>query len=224
MSTGVTVSAMTDALDWVYDKAVNGMGVMDSAQALASDYTKNPGYLTDQVNELIRWQSTKAATSGFINGMGGVLLMPVTIPANITSVMFVQVRMIAAIAHMGGYDLNDDRVKTLVYACLCGNAAKDVVKEVGIQLGTKMTEQAIKKISVEAIGRINQAVGFRMVTKFGSTGALSVSKLIPLVGGLIGGAFDSIATTTIGHIARDTFIPLDPARTKKPTRGGLRSQ
>ncbi|WP_308617208.1 EcsC family protein [Massilia arenae] len=162
--------------------------------------------MEDRVNSLIRWQNTKAGTSGFLSGLGGVMLMPVTIPANISSVMYVQVRMIAAIAKMGGHDLKDDRVKTLVYACLCGNAAKDIVKDVGIKIGTRLTEQAIKSISKEVIVKINQAVGFRLVTKFGEKGLINLGKAIPLFGGIVGATFDSVATNAIGNIARETFI------------------
>ena len=115
-------------LDWAYDKACNGVVGLDSAQELAAPYLNGDGELVDKVNALIRWQNTKAGTSGFITGLGGIITLPVAIPANISSVIFIQVRMIAAIAHMGGYDLKDDRVKTLVYTCLTGNAAKDIVK------------------------------------------------------------------------------------------------
>jgi uncharacterized protein (DUF697 family) len=167
---------------------------------------KGEGTRLDQVNSLIRWQNTKAGTSGFVNGLGGIALVPVTIPANISSVMYVQVRMIAAIAHIGGYDLKSDKVKALVYICLCGNAAKDIAKEAGIKIGTKLTEQAIKNISAEVIKRINQAVGFRLLTKFGQTGVINIGKAIPLVGGIVGATFDSVATNTIGNIARDAFI------------------
>lgn len=194
------------ALDWAYDKAVNGVTGFDSSREMAEDYLKGGGHIFDQVNSLIRWQNTKAGTSGFLSGLGGVVLMPVTVPANITSVIYVQVRMIAAIAHMGGHDLDDDRVKALVYACLCGNAAKDIVKEVGIKVGVKLTEQAIKNISSQVILKINQAVGFRLLTKFGQTGVINIWKAIPLVGGVVGATFDSVATNTIGNIARDTFI------------------
>jgi len=37
--------------------------------------------------------------------------------------------MIAAIAYMGGLNLRDEKVKTLVYTCLVGNFAKDVLQE-----------------------------------------------------------------------------------------------
>jgi uncharacterized protein (DUF697 family) len=161
--------------------------------------------MEDRVNSLIRWQNTKAGTSGFLSGLGGIMLMPVTIPANISSVMYVQVRMIAAIARMNGHNLKDDKVRTLVYACLCGNAAKDIIKEVGIKVGTKLTEKAIGNISKEIIIKINQAVGFRLLTKFGQTGAINIAKAIPLVGGIVGATFDSVATNAIGNFARDTF-------------------
>lgn len=206
MGNEITQSKIMTALDWAYDKALNGVPGLDSAQEIADSYLKEDGSLIDQVNSLIRWQNTKAGTSGFINGLGGIVLMPVTIPANISSVMYVQVRMIAAIAHMGGYDLKDDKVKTLVYACLCGNAAKDILKEVGIKIGYKLTEQMVKGISTQVIFKINQAVGFRLLTKFGQTGVINISKAVPLVGGIVGAAFDSVSTNTIGNIARDAFI------------------
>ncbi|MDF4891082.1 EcsC family protein [Vibrio parahaemolyticus] len=206
MAKEVTQSSIMNALDWAYDKAIDGVPGLDSAEDLASSYLAESGDLEEQVNSLIRWQNAKSATSGFINGLGGAILMPVTIPANITSVMYVQVRMIAAIAKMGGYDLRDDRVKTLVYTCLCGNAAKDIAKELGIKVGTKVTEQAIKNISREVIVKINQAVGFRLVTKFGEKGVINLGKAIPLVGGVVGATFDSVSTNTIGNVARETFI------------------
>lgn len=199
-------SMIMKTLDWAYERAVDGIPGLDSAEEMANNYYKGNGSLRSKVNSLIRWQNTKSATSGFLTGLGGVITLPVAIPANIASVMYVQIRMIAAIAHMAGYDLRDDRVKTLVYTCLCGNAAKDIVKEFGIKIGTKLTETAIKKISSEVIVKINQAVGFRLLTKFGEKGVVNLGKAIPLVGGVIGGTMDGISTNLIGNVARDTFL------------------
>jgi len=132
--------------------------------------------------------------------------MPIAIPANMASVMYVQVRMIAAIAHIGGHDVKDDKVKTLVFACMAGNSAKDILKDIGIVVGKKLTEQAIKSISGKVITSINQKVGFRLLTKFGEKGAINLAKAIPVVGGIIGGSTDLYATNTIGNIAKETFI------------------
>ena len=202
----ITESKIMQALDWAYDKAINGVAGMDSASEMAANYAKGKGTKIDQANSLIRWQNTKAGTSGFITGLGGLIVMPITIPANITSVIYVQIRMIAAIACLGGHDLKDDRVKTLVYAWLTGNVAKDILKDVGIVVGRKLTENAIKNISGKTITVINQKVGFRLLTKFGEKGAVNLGKSIPLVGGFIGATFDSVTTNLIGNIARDTFL------------------
>lgn len=206
MAENQAVQALMQTLDWGYDKAINGFPGLDSAEEMAEDYLQGEGSLTDKAGSLVRWQTTKAGLSGFVNGIGGAPLMPLTLSANITSVMYVQTRMVAAIAHMAGHDIRDDRVRTLVYACLCGNGAKDVVKEAGIKTGMKLGEQAIKAIPYPLIVKINQAVGFRLLTKFGTTGVINLSKLVPVFGGVMGAALDSSATRTVGWVAVDTFM------------------
>ena len=211
------------ALDLAYDKAIEGVpGVpgLQSAEELAKDYLNDPMSLEEQVDALIRTQVLKASTSGFVSGLGGVLTLPVAIPANLASILYVQLQMVAAIAYMGGHKNlgTDDRVKTVCYACLCGNAAADVLKGTGILIGKKLTEQAIKNLSYEIIKKINRAVGFRMMTKFGQTGAINLGKVIPLVGGLVGGAFDGTSTYTIGHIAKGLFITRPEVPRHKPSR------
>ena len=208
MSEQISESKMMQVLDWAYDKAVEGVAGLDSASEMAQNYMNNVDSKIDQANSLIRWQNTKAGTSGFLTGLGGLITMPIAIPANISSVMYVQIRMIAAIAHMGGYDLRDDRVKALVYVCLTGNAAKEILKDIGVVVGTKLTTSAIKSISGKTILAINQKVGFRLLTKFGEKGAINLGKTVPLIGGVIGATFDSVATNTIGNIARETFIEI----------------
>lgn len=95
----LTESKIMQVLDFAYDKAMTGLPGLDSAVEMAESYMKERGTLEHQANSLVRWQNTKAATSGFVTGLGGLLVMPVTIPANLASVYFIQIRMIAATAH-----------------------------------------------------------------------------------------------------------------------------
>lgn len=206
MGQDLTQNKIMELLDWSYEKAINGVTGLDSATELAESYLKDDEPKVDQVNSLIRWQNTKAATSGFVTGLGGIITLPVAIPANIASVIFVQIRMIAAIAHIGGFDLKDDQVKTMVYACLTGNTAKEILKEVGIEIGKKVATNAIKGISGKTLTAINQKVGFKLLTKFGEKGVINLGKTVPFIGGIIGGTVDSITTNTVGNAARDTFI------------------
>jgi len=199
---------MMNLLDWAYGKAVNGVPGLASAEEMAGAYIVGSGSLYDRTNSLIRWQNAKAGASGFLTGLGGIITLPVAVPANISSVIYVQMRMIAAIAYLGGCDLKNDRVRTLVYLCLTGNAVKEILKDMGIVVGTKLTTTAIKSISGKALTVINQKVGFRLLTKFGEKGAINLGKAIPLIGGIIGGTFDTVSTNTVGNVARDTFITL----------------
>ncbi len=196
-------------LDWAYEKALSGLPGLDSASQLAHSFMDKEGMLWEKANSLIRWQNAKAGTSGFVTGIGGLMTMPVAIPANLASVLYIQVRMIAAIAYMGGYNLRDEKVKSLIFMCLIGNFAKDILQETGIRLGTKFTALAIERISEKSLLLINQRVGFKLLTTSGTKGMISLGKTIPLIGGLIGGTIDVAATNTIGNLARNTFLTKD---------------
>lgn len=200
---------MMQALDWAYEKSVNGIGGFDSAEELANSYQGKYDSTLKQANMLIRFQNTKSAFSGFVTGLGGIITLPVALPANITSVLLVQVRMIAAIAHLGGHDIRDDRVKTMVFSCLVANSAKEVLKDVGIALGNKLAMNAVKSVSGKTLQTINKRVGFRLLTKMGRTGAINLSKVVPIAGGLISGSIDAFTTNKIGNVARNVFIDSD---------------
>lgn len=207
MATDVlTESKIMKVLDWSYDKAVNGLPTMESADELARSYLSKSKSVDEAIDKFIRWQQTKCATSGFITGLGGIVTLPVAIPANISSVLYIQTRMIATIASMRGYNLRDDQVKTLVYVSLTGQGFADILKQSGINVGMQITKGLIKKIPNHTLKQINKRVGFRLVTKFGEKGAINLGKCIPLVGGLIGGTVDAVGTLTIGKTAKKVFV------------------
>lgn len=141
--------------------------------------------------------------------------MPVALPANITSVLYVQMRMIACLAYMGGYDTTSDQVQSLVYACLAGISVDQVVKQVGVQFGVKFATAMVRKIPGSVLSKINQKVGFRLLTKFGTKGLINIGKAIPLIGGVISGGFDFAETKLIADRAFKMFILNDFSRSGK---------
>lgn len=204
-------------MDWAYAKAIGGMPGLESAQQLAEEFMKEEGTLTQKANKLIRWQNAKAGMSGFMTGIGGLLAMPLTIPANIGSVLYIQIRMVSAIAYMGGYDLKDNRVKSLVFLCIAGNTGKDILKNIGIAWTEKVVSNALNHISKEAIIKINKAVGFKLVSQFGGKGFINLSKVVPLVGGIVGATFDAVTTNAMGNFARKVFIKDNRLKTTAAT-------
>ncbi len=201
-------------LDYLYGKVLNGIPALNgngvpgfsSVEEMAQDYLRGDGSLEQKIDKLISMQVAKASASGFVTGLGGLLVLPVTIPANLSSVLYIQLRTIAAIARMNDYDVRSDQVKTLCFVCLCGDSAQNILKGTGITLGRKLTEQAIKRLPYAVIVKINQAVGFRLITKFGQTGLVNLGKAIPLAGGVVGGTFDGMTTYTAGKVAKNLFF------------------
>lgn len=202
----LTEKTVQDLLDWTYEKAISQLPGLDSAMDLAEDYRRQGGTPQEQADSLIRWQNTKAGSSGFITGLGGLATMPVAVPANLVSVIYIQVRMIAAIAHLGGHDVRDDRVKALALACLAGTAATELLKDVGVQVGKEVVKKLIGAMTGHTIRQINRMIGFRLLTKAGQTGVVNLTKAVPLVGGIVGGLINATSTNTIGNVARNIFI------------------
>lgn len=203
--TKITESKIMEILDWSYEKAIDGLPGMETVEELAQSYLGKSKSVDEAIDKFIDWQKAKCATSGFLTGLGGIIALPVAVPANIGSVIYVQTRMVATIAYMKGYNIKDDQVRTFVYVALTGQSSADILKQFGIKAGTKFSEVLIKRIPTEIIKQINKKVGFRLVTKFGEKGVINLGKCIPLVGGVIGGGVDFLGTHKIGKTAKELF-------------------
>ena len=182
-------------LDAIYEKALGGVPkVSRSVDEMCEDYLSKAKSPDQAAKALAKWQVMKCGTSGFVTGLGGLITLPAAIPANVGSVMYVQMRMIACIAKMAGYDIKSDQVQTMVYMCLTGTTFADLTKIAGIKFGTKSLEAAIKKIPGAAL------------VKFGQKGIVNLGKMVPLLGGAIGGSVDVVSTMLITRSAIQMFM------------------
>lgn len=197
---------MLSLLDTCYKKAIEGLPTSKSCIQLGEEYLGRYGKPLIAAEKLAKNQISKCGTSGFVTGLGGLITLPVAIPANITSVIYIQLRMIATVAYIGGYNPDDEEVQTLAYLCLTGTAMTDIAKSAGIKIGEKVSISLIKKIPGTVLIKINQKVGFRLITKFGEKGIINLGKMIPLVGGVIGGGIDIASTNIIAKKAINVFI------------------
>lgn len=206
MAESLTTKTFMPALNRIYDTVVDGTVVMSAPEAIAASYLADNVSPEAAARSLVNWQSGKAGAAGFVTGLGGIVTLPVTIPANLVATLTLQIQMIAAIAHMGGHDVRSEKVRTLVFIALTGNAAADILKDIGIKIGTKMTQRLITQISGRTLTAINQRVGIRLLAKTGASGLVNLGKIVPLVGGVIGGSIDIATTQTIGTTAIRMFI------------------
>ena len=208
--------AAQDLVNWILDHALNGTWPLPSASRLADDY-RSRSYANDaeRVRALIRWAVTKNATTGFATGLGGVLTLPVTIPGALAASLAIQAPMVGAIAEIHGRDSKDDQVRTAILLCMIGTAMEEVVKKAEVKLIEKVALRGLQNVPGEALFRINRLVGIRLLTKFGEKGVVNLGKLVPLVGGIVGGTFDGATCYMVGRAAEKVFRPT--ANTGSPT-------
>jgi hypothetical protein len=192
-------------LQWIADAGINGFGILPSAEQVAQDHSSKAASVEDAINSIIAWRTAYAAGTGFISGLGGIAVMPITIPASLAASYALAANTAAAIAYLRGYDICSEQVRTMILLSLIGEAAEEILKSTGIVIGTKLCQNLIKQIPGKVLIEINKKIGFRLITKAGEKGAVNLMKMVPLVGGVVGGTFDSIFVNSCGKTAKKLF-------------------
>jgi len=197
---------MLKVMDWAFEKANSNIPGLGSSSDMAKRYLDKYGNVNTAIDHLVNWQITSSATTGFVTSFGGLPTMAVTLPANVAGIMGIQLRMIGAIAELGGYHENTEEKKTGMYLCLLGSQAGNVLSKTAGQFAVKFTTASLKKLPGAVLTKINQAVGFRLFTKFGQKGLVNIHKAIPVLGGVVGGTVDAMSTYAIAKAAKALFL------------------
>lgn len=192
-------------LEWIADAGINGLGILPSAEKVAKDHLNGAASVEDAINSIIAWRTTYAVGTGFITGLGGIAAMPITIPSGLAASYAISANTAAAIAYFRGYDIHSDQVRTTILLCLLGEAGEEIFKTAGIAIGTKVFKNLINQIPGKIFIEINKKIGFRLITKAGEKGVVNLMKLVPLVGGIVGGTFDGMFVNTCGKTAKKIF-------------------
>jgi hypothetical protein len=196
-----------DLLEWAYDRAVKGVPGLEGAEELARDYAARYATTDVAVARLIASQTGKAGLAGFVTGCGGAISLPIALPANLLGTLYIQLRLVAAIAHLRGHDLQSKEVRALALACMTGSKAADTLKDAGIRLGTRMTRDALGWVSPALLKKAEHAARLPVLNGLATAGAARLGRLVPVVGGVIAGGFDAAMTQLIGRTADRAFAP-----------------
>ena len=217
------VAALTQGFDWAYARAVGGMpGAMPglaSAEALAANYAARHPTTDAAVRALIHRHSGMAGAAGFVTGCGGFVSLPVALPANLASALYIPVRLIAAIAHLRGHDIHTAEVRALVLACLTGSKAADTLKDAGVRFGTRLSRDVLGWASPALFNKAKHAALPAASAAGHAAGRLG--RLVPVVGGVVAGGFDAAMTQLIGRTADRVFTSKPLSRTAG--EGGARA-
>lgn len=205
LAPGLTSSFVREALN----RAILGVGPLPSAASAAEAQLKEQGGDVDRaVHELVENHVRYAGAQGFVTNIGGVVTAAVTIPTNITGLALIQCRMIAGIAHLRGYDLQDPRVRNAILACLLGPDTVDrLVRKrklpappMAIATAPHHDPAIDKVVSSEVAGDLVARVAGKRL-------AVTVGRRVPVVGGVVGAGADGYATWQIGRYAERELLP-----------------
>jgi hypothetical protein len=195
----------------VVELGIRGGGPLSTAVESAEQHLIAAGGDREEaIRRLVATHVRLAAASGFVTGLGGIVTLPVTVPAAMAGLYIIATRMTAGIAHLRGYDVDTDEVRSAILVSLLGSAGASVLRNVGVEIGQRSTAAALDKLPGRVLTELNKRVGYRLVAKAGEKGVVNLTKLVPLVGGPIGAAVDGVSCKTIAGYAMRTFTPVVP--------------
>jgi hypothetical protein len=184
-------------------RAINGIGPLPAAAAAADkQLTEQHGNVDRAVHEVIENHVRFAGAQGFATNVGGLVTAAFTIPANIAGIALIQCREVAGIAHLRGYDLQDQRVRNAILACILGEeSVKSLVRKkklpstpMGIATAPAHDPHLDRVLANEVTSELLTKVAGKRI-------ATTVGRRVPVVGGLVGAGTDAYATWQIGRYA-----------------------
>mmetsp|Transcript_6791 Transcript_6791/g.16016 ORF Transcript_6791/g.16016 Transcript_6791/m.16016 type:complete len:355 (-) Transcript_6791:245-1309(-) len=155
-------------------------------------------------SSLCRWN----AFSGFL--AGAVPVPGLDLLGSAGAGFLLQAQGACIVAKIRGYDVHDEKTQAMMLYSLAGEAGSEVAKKV-IQVSTKIAgttagRAALKSMPNQVFKQLNKAVwpllGRHLITK-GPQGLLSLAKLTPLVGSLVGSVAGSVMDWTFCTMAID---------------------
>lgn len=194
---------------YLLEKGLDGLGPLSSAASLATEYLIDESYANDdaRVAALMKWETAKNFTTGFVTGLGGFVTLALAVPSALAASWVLQARMVGAIARIYGHDLGDARVRTKILLALAGDVAKDAMKDLGLKVEDRLTQRAVDQIPGRALVEINKRVGAGLVAKAGQRIALRFPRAVPVFGGVVGGSLDAVVCRKVGRTAKTLFRP-----------------
>ncbi|MGY1986904.1 EcsC family protein [Blastococcus sp. SYSU DS0669] len=189
----------------VLSRGVEGFGRYKSAETIAEEHLAQHGDVDKAIERLIATHTRLVGASGFATGLGGAVTLPITVPTDVAVFYALSARCVAAVAHLRGYDVASDEVRSVIMLSLLGAGGAALAAEFGATLGTKAAMAVLKKLPGRVLTEINRKVGFRLLTKFGTKGVINLGRWVPVVGGGVGATVNVVAMRSAGRYAKQNF-------------------
>lgn len=212
---GASAKVVHDSLH----RALNGGGPLPPAVEAAEEHLRDhDGDAEAAIRSWVRNHIALAGAQGLLTNLGGVTTSLVSIPANLVGLTVVQARMVAGIAHLRGYDIDDPRVRDAALATLLGeDRVRDLVRRrripappMALATAPEHDPSLAPVIAAEVASElITRIAGRRVVTQVG--------RRVPVLGGAVAGSTDAWSTRSLGTYA-SRELRSRPAASRGPRR------
>lgn len=190
------------------DFGIDGNDTFPGARAAAARKLEERGDREAAIDALVNQHIGLASAQGFVTSVGGLVTVPIGLPANLAGMAVLSVRMVAAVAHLRGYDVTDRRVRAAIALAILG---EDEVRKLVAEGKLPTTPLAVatapvfdphleRHISERVAGSLTGRIGGKHL-------AVIVLRRIPLIGGGVGAAVDGLLTFGLASYARREFVP-----------------
>lgn len=205
---GKTAELAEKLVTSILSVGVDGAGKFKGAQEIAEEHRAHHVDPEVAIAKLIATHARVVTATGFATGLGGIALLPIAIPTDVATFYAYAGRCAAAVAYLRGYDIESDEVRSVVLLSLLGAGGVTAASKLGVELGNKSAMAALKKLPGKVLIELNKKVGFRLATKFGTTGVVNLSKLVPFVGGGVGATVNAVGMRSVATYAKSNFPKL----------------
>lgn len=215
-ATRLAPAAIGSVMRQIVERAVEGTGPVKGAGAWGDQLLRNrDGSVDAATRDAVAITTSMAGATGFVSGLGGVLASAVTLPANVVGLAILQVRLAATIAHIHGYDVDDDRVRLAVLASLLAEKEVGAMVRAGRLPSTALGIATAPVYDPAVFATVSDAVMGAMVSRVGGKRMfVAVARRVPILGGVVGAGVDAAGTWYVANGVR-AQLPSRRASTPK---------
>ncbi|MDQ3931911.1 MAG: EcsC family protein [Actinomycetota bacterium] len=172
-----------------------------------AQHAQPPLTADERAEQIVHRYALRCGAVGAITGLADASRIGSTLPANVVSALALQIRMILEIAHVYGHTPETRDLETDVLLIMAGDAAKEVVKHMGLEASRALAWRALERsLAAATLRRFDPllARGLPLVQRGPVT---ALAPILPLIGAPIGFGVDWAYARALGARAMAHYRP-----------------
>lgn len=198
--------AGTKLVNLVVNVGVDGTGPLKSAQDTAAAALQHAdGDVEAAIRHLIASHSRSVGVAGLAAGFGGIASLPISLTADLAVVSTQAARLSAAIAQLRGYDIASEEVRSAVVLSLLGKFGSQALDKLGSDIPGIEGFAALRGLPTTMLLALQRKAATRLMARFTQKGLFKLTKLVPVLAGIVGAVANVAALRKVARNAKHNF-------------------